>query len=218
MNSATLACRVQARHRPSFSERSALAAASKERSAVRLYLVQADSDLLSETLIAWLCEFNGIGAVNVYRQVKEEEDLKASAETDAIIAGMGFDLSEDAVRMKYGEGWTKREDAQKPATQQDEAPVPAFAESPARLITDDPAQTALDAAVADIPDPQLDAYMQDVIGAFIDAISDASNYEDALARAAAALPDIPTERLANFLNNAMFDAELYGRLAPEAGP
>jgi phage gp29-like protein len=223
----------------------ALAAASKERSAVRLDLVQADSDLLSETLngslIAWLCEFNGIGAVNVFRQVKEEEDLKASAETDAIIAGMGFALSEDAIRTKYGEGWTK---ATPPPSEQGgqsllpsprggrvaegrergvaakqnatpENATPAFADPPPLA---DPAQTALDAAVADIPDAEMDAAMEDILSPFLAAIHEASDFEDALARAAAALPTIPAERLADLLNNAMFDAELYGRLAPEAGP
>ena len=47
----------------------AMAAASKERSAVRLDLVQADSDLLSETLnsslIAWMCEYNGLAPCRV---------------------------------------------------------------------------------------------------------------------------------------------------------
>ncbi|GHT90052.1 hypothetical protein AGMMS49545_02280 [Betaproteobacteria bacterium] len=89
----------------------ALAAASKERAAVRLDLVQADSDLLSETLnrtlIAWLCEFNGLGPCTVYRQIKEEEDKKAESETDRNVSEMGFELSEEAVRAKYGEGWAR---------------------------------------------------------------------------------------------------------------
>jgi phage gp29-like protein len=90
----------------------ALAAASKERQSVRLDLVQADSDLLSETLnstlIAWICEYNGLAPCLVYRQIKEEEDKKAESETDKNVAGMGFELSEEAVREKYGDGWRKK--------------------------------------------------------------------------------------------------------------
>ncbi|MBN9697176.1 MAG: DUF935 family protein [Zoogloea sp.] len=90
----------------------ALAAASKERTAVRLDLVQADSDLLSatlnETLLLWICELNGLAPCQVSREISEEEDKKAESETDVNVAGMGFELSEDAVREKYGEGWSKK--------------------------------------------------------------------------------------------------------------
>lgn len=90
----------------------ALAAASKERADVREDLTQADSDLLSETLnctlLAWICELNGLEPCHVWRQIKQEDDLKASAETDKIISDMGFELSLDAVRAKYGDGWQKK--------------------------------------------------------------------------------------------------------------
>ena len=91
----------------------ALAAASKERADVRLDLVQADSDLLSatlnETLLLWICELNGLAPCQVSREISEEEDKKAESETDVNVAGMGFELSEEAVREKYGEGWSKKE-------------------------------------------------------------------------------------------------------------
>jgi phage gp29-like protein len=90
----------------------ALAAAAIERQNVRQDLTQADSDLLSETLnstlIQWICEYNGFEPCQVYRQVKEEEDLKATAETDTLIHAMGYELDADTLRAKYGEGWTKR--------------------------------------------------------------------------------------------------------------
>lgn len=97
---------------PSGSGGGALAAASKERQNVRQDLTQADSDLLSETLnetlIAWICELNGLEPCAVYRQVKEEEDTKSVAETDTLIHAMGYELDEDTLRAKYGEGWTKK--------------------------------------------------------------------------------------------------------------
>ncbi|MBS0354058.1 MAG: DUF935 family protein [Proteobacteria bacterium] len=98
---------------PRTSGGGALAAASKERSAVRLDLVQADSDLLSatlnETLLAWICDLNGLAPCQVYREISEEEDKKAESETDVNVAGLGFELSEEAVREKYGEGWSKKQ-------------------------------------------------------------------------------------------------------------
>lgn len=90
----------------------ALAAASKERESVRLELTQADSDLLSETLnrtlIAWICEYNGLAPCTVYRKVAAEADKLAESETDKNVSEMGFELSEEAVRVKYGEGWSKK--------------------------------------------------------------------------------------------------------------
>ena len=90
----------------------ALAAASKERQDVRQDLTQADSDLLSETLnaslLAWICDYNGLEPCQVYRQIKEEDDVKAMAEADKIVYEMGFELDVDTVRAKYGEGWSKK--------------------------------------------------------------------------------------------------------------
>lgn len=97
---------------PSRSGGGALAAASKERKDVRQDLTQADSDLLSETLnqtlLAWICEYNGLEPCHVYRQIKEEEDTKTQAEGDKLVADMGFELDENTVRAKYGEGWSKK--------------------------------------------------------------------------------------------------------------
>lgn len=89
----------------------AVAAAAKERQNVRQDLTQADSDLLSETLneslIAWICEYNGLEPCHVYRQIQEEDDLKTRAEADQAVASMGYELDENAVLARYGEGWRK---------------------------------------------------------------------------------------------------------------
>lgn len=90
----------------------ALAAASKERQNVRQDLTQADSDLLSETLnetlIAWICELNGFEPCQVYRQIREEEDTKSLAETDKLLDEMGYELDDDSLRAKYGEGYRRK--------------------------------------------------------------------------------------------------------------
>lgn len=87
----------------------AVAAASNEREDVRVELSQADSDLLSETvnstLLAWFCDYNGLSPCRVYRVIKKDEDLKAASETDKNVAGMGFKMTIEGVRAKYGEHW-----------------------------------------------------------------------------------------------------------------
>lgn len=91
----------------------AQAAAAKERSDIRLALTKGDADLLSgtlnNTLLKWICEYNGWAPCHVYRQIKEEADLKAESETDLNIINMGFELSEEGVRAKYGEHWKRAE-------------------------------------------------------------------------------------------------------------
>lgn len=139
----------------------ALAAASKERRDVRQDLTQADSDLLSETinetLIAWTCEFNGLEPCHVYRQIKEEDDTKSLAEADKTVSEMGYELDEDTVRAKYGEGWRKKA---APAPQsvlttpaQTRPPAPASAqEEPTNFAepgaTPDPLLAALESQAA----------------------------------------------------------------------
>jgi phage gp29-like protein len=109
----------------------ALAAAATERQDVRQDLTQADSDLLSETLnetlVAWICEYNGLAPCQVYRQIKAEDDVKAMAEADKVVSDMGFELDVDTVRAKYGEGWSK-----KAAAEPGGAPSPAPSPGPAR--------------------------------------------------------------------------------------
>ena len=84
----------------------------------------------NETLLAWICEYNGLTPCHVYRQIKGEEDTKALAEADKIVYDMGFELDEDTVRAKYGEGWSKKAAAlPAPAPAPVQGPAPAnFAE------------------------------------------------------------------------------------------
>lgn len=114
---------------PRVSGGGAIAAASKERTNVRLDLVQADSDLLSatlnETLIKWICELNGLAMCQVSREIAEEEDKKAESETDKNVSEMGFELSEEAVREKYGEGWSKKKTPAAPPPTLPVKPAPA---------------------------------------------------------------------------------------------
>lgn len=111
---------------PTRSGGGALAAAAIERQNVRQDLTQADSDLLSETLnqtlMAWICEFNGLVPCGVFRKVQEEADLKAQAEADTLVASMGYELEDSALIARYGEGWRKRAQSILPASFAQPAP------------------------------------------------------------------------------------------------
>ena len=89
----------------------AQAAAAIEREAVRLELVRADAELICDTLtstvIAWACELNGWPPHQFTRPVTPNIDRESESRADATIASMGFQLSLDAVREKYGEGWNE---------------------------------------------------------------------------------------------------------------
>lgn len=207
----------------------ALAAASKERTSVRLDLVQADSDLLSETLnrtlIAWLCEVNGLAPCTVYRQIKEEEDKQAESETDKNVSEMGFELSEEAVRTKYGEGWSKKKEASPPPaispTQKpvgdnknpdDPAPQDKATMDFAEAGDGSDGQRAIDAAIKSLDPAKLQAVMESLAEPLLQAIDNANSFEEALAAIESAFPKVDPAELQALLANAMFGAEEYGRV------
>lgn len=209
----------------------ALASASKERSAVRLDLVQADADLLNETLnnsvIKWLCELNGLVPCQVSRVIKEEEDLKATAETDKTVSELGFELDEEVVREKYGEGWRKKEappepgsgGALPPATPPGSEKKSAKPEDRAVQFAEGEqldGQAAIDAAIAAVDDDELQAAMRGLLEPLTAAIEAADTYEDALAAAEAAYPRTDKARLQSLLARAMFGAETFGRAEDES--
>lgn len=189
----------------------ALAAAATERETVRLDLVQADSDLLSDTLnctlIRWLCDFNGLEACLISREIKAPDDLKAASETDKNISEMGFKPTLERVRSRYGDGWEEAPaggQGQPPGLQSSRA---AFAEP--SLPVD---QVALDQALAQISSSELGAAAAEMLQPLIDAVESASSFEDALAKLEAAYPKMSTDKLQAMLANAMFGADVAGRL------
>ena len=108
----------------------AQAAAAIERENVRLELVRADAELICDTLtstvIAWACELNGWPPHQFTRPVTPNIDRESESRADATIASMGFQLSLDAVREKYGEGWDEYD--HKPPSQREVAPPKAVTE------------------------------------------------------------------------------------------
>lgn len=203
----------------------ALAAASKERAEVRLGLTKADADLLSgtlnETLLRWLCEYNGWAPCKVYRDVQEEADTKAESETDKNIASMGFRLTLAAVQEKYGEGWEEAPAPPPapptgPAGTVDAAPGGPAALAPAQFAEAAPVSTrpgweAIDRAVASISDARLQSAMDGLLQPLLDAIDGADDFAGALAAAQAAYPRMDSTRLEAMLAQAMFGAGFFAR-------
>lgn len=187
----------------------AVASASKERQAVRLDLVQADSDLLCETLngtlMKWICELNGLPPCNVWRPIQPAPDLEQLAKVDKTVSEMGFEPSESYVRTRYGEGWSK-----KVATP---SPAPAQATSFAEAATTPPAGDAIDGLVElAMQDWQpVLAPMLDPIQAALDESSGKNETaQQFLDRLPALLGKMNPEQLAQTLTKLGFTARVAG--------
>ena len=209
----------------------ALAAASKERQDVRQDLTQADSDLLSETLnetlLAWICEYNGLAPCYVYRQIKGEEDTKALAEADKIVFDMGFELDEDTVRAKYGEGWSKKAAAPAPGPIYPSLPaLPALPPRPSAtarqqqaasfaepgVVADAPDQVALDAVLTDLTPYQLQHQMERILAPVLDQLQSGQDPQALLGWLAEQFPALEEAALQERLARMLFAAAVWGRL------
>lgn len=186
-----------------------LASAAILRNELRLELVDADSDELSATLndslVAWDVELNMPGAKppRVWREVEEEEDLKARAERDKVLFDMGFKPTLDYVRETYGGQWELKAEP-KPAT----PTLPAeFAQAGGPSVAD---QAALDAALAALPPAVLQAQMDQMIGGLLAELEQAGSYEQAMAVLAGKFPTLDASKLESLLARAMFAAEVWG--------
>ena len=184
----------------------ATGAAANEREDVRLDLVQADADLLSDTLnstlIKWFCEFNGLSPCQVSRVVKKPEDLKSASETDVNVASMGFKPTLEAIRAKYGEGW---EDAPVPpeSAKPLHAPAPQFAEAPASQSS---AIDPLTQTLAHAGDMTLADWMQRIFSMVTTADSPEALRDNLLH----AYGDLPSDQLTEVMALAFAAAELAG--------
>ena len=198
----------------------ALAAAANEREDVRLEISQGDSDLLSETLndslLRWICEFNGFEPCRVWRRIEKEQDTKLEAETDAIIKGLGFKPSLKYIQAKYGEEWqedTPTEPTPQPAANQKTTSNPAdFVEG-----EQDPIDALIAAEIA-----QWQPVMEPVELALQQLLDDAAAQNltlgELLPKLAQLLPAMPTERLTHALTRSAFAAHLGYAAGLDADP
>ena len=184
----------------------ATGAAANEREDVRLDLVQADADLLSDTLnstlIKWFCEFNGLSPCQVSRVVKKPEDLKSASETDVNVASMGFKPTLEAIRARYGEGWEEAA-AVPPVALSPQVSAAQFAEAPASQPS---ALDPLTRTLAHAGDTVLGNWMQR-IAQMVNTADTAELLRDQLLQA---YGDLPTEQLTEVMALAFAAAELAG--------
>lgn len=81
---------------------------------VKLEVVKADADLLSDSFNSgparWFTDLNfgaNVAAPRVIRIVEEEDDLKAAADTDQVLKGLGWVRTEESHKDRYGDGYER---------------------------------------------------------------------------------------------------------------
>lgn len=201
----------------------ALASAAILRNEVRLELVAADADLLSDTLnqtlLTWITELNVPGAIppKVWREVKPTEDLVARSERDKNISTLGYRPTLKHVTETYGGEWEQIPGfrvsgggGQQPSTP-DPGQYAAFAEG-----VSFPDQEALDAAADNLPADEMDVAMRAMLKPVAELLAKGTSPEEAMARLEEIFPDLDATALATQLARAMFVAQVWGRLTAQA--
>lgn len=189
----------------------AVASAANVRKEVRLELVKADADLLSDTLkntlVRWIVEYNLPGArlPNVRRDVQEPEDLKVRSERDKNLAGMGFRPTLKHVQEIYGGEWEVV--PQNNVTGRNVPPA-SFAE--AGLDPTDQTMLALEAAV-NLISPQLQKIGRTMLADVVKTLNDANSFEEAFHVLAEAWPMVKDDSLIELLGQAELVSQLMGQ-------
>lgn len=88
---------------------------AKVHAGVKLEVVKSDADILSDSFnqgpARWFCEFNfgaDVEPPRVMRDVEEELDTKHQAETDKVLAEVGWVRTEESFRDTYGDGYERK--------------------------------------------------------------------------------------------------------------
>lgn len=192
-----------------------LAAAINIENEVRLELVKADGDLLSDTLnkqlVRWIVDYNLPGAPYpfVRRIIEEPVDMKAMADTDAVLTGMGFRPTLESIKQRFGGDYIEIKPAL--ATDSAKADAPEFAEP------DTPAdQAAIDALLSSLAAGTLQSLMEKVLAPVIKTVRSAAGHRGALEKLVELFPDVPLDDLQKSLAHALFVAETVGRLSVQS--
>ncbi|MCK9622011.1 MAG: DUF935 domain-containing protein [Methylobacter sp.] len=181
---------------------------------VREDLIKADADLVcgsfNRTVAKWLTYYNdgdNVAPPKVWRNVEQEEDLKACADKDKVIFDMGYKPTLKYIQDKY-EG--EYEESLQPTTDKTEP-----------VITDKPAQFA-EPVVTDI-DPTPVSAQTDILAAaagnsiknWVDTIRAKVDSADSLEALRddllASYADLDSEQLTNVMTLAFAAADLSGR-------
>ncbi len=190
-------------------------AASQTHQEVRQELIEAVADLLdaclNETLIKWIVDYNFPG-VTAYPKIvtyaAPKPDLKAMSEIHKTLVGVGLPISKQYFYETYG--------IPAPAEGEEvlgagEVRVPQGSPSQFAELNFTPEQQAVEtlkqSSLENTP-----GMMADVISPIMDIIASSSDFDEAKAKIMAAYGDMDDEKLTEWLAQAMFVADAWGRL------
>lgn len=213
---------------------------------VRLELVKADADALSDTLnhtlVRWIVELNLPGYAGpmprLWWDVSVPEDLAARAKRDVDIASLGFRPTLEYITEAYGEGWEEKAPPPMPPPPPIPPPAPGAAppdpaagDALATMFADAIARRRQPGSMPPATDPRdaadhLAEQLDDIAGAaqdaMIGAVKGVLDRSGSLAEFRDGLvklmPILPTEAYAELLGQAMSVAALQGRTDIADGP
>lgn len=182
---------------------------------IRLELVKADGDLLSDSqckqMVRWIVDYNMPGAPypSVTRVVEEPKDTAQMAATKKILFDMGFRPTLEQVKRDFGGDYTE---IKPPAAGGDGAAASAIAAADFAEPETPADQAAVDALLVSLKGEKLQGLMQKVLAPVIKAVRDAADHQGALERLVDLFPDVPLDDLQESLARAMFVLDTWGRL------
>jgi len=184
---------------------------------VRLELVKADADLLSDTLrrqlVRWIIDYNMPGAPypNIMRVIDEPADLDKLASTKKTLFEMGFKPTLESIQQDFGGDYIELPPAASKAGASAAIATPEFAE--AATPAD---QAAVDALLSSLAGGPLQAMMEKMLSPVIAAVRASGDHQAALEKLTELFPDVPLDDLQQSLARALFALDTWGRLNVEA--
>jgi len=181
---------------------------------------KADADLVcasfNHTVARWLTDWNFPGAAypKVWRKVEPEEDLMRRAQRDNQIAMLGYEPTEQYIKVAYGDGWVKRDAPSWPM--QGGGGYGGFGAGPEFAELNQLARKRIDSRAdqAELVDAAnaLSTQYRDIVGdrvdkllAFLEESDDVATFQEHLLEMMA---ETPSEKATETIRNATFGARL----------
>lgn len=196
-----------------------LASAINTENEIRLELVKADGDLLSDTLnrqlVRWIVDYNmpGVPYPSITRIVEEPKDLASMATTKKVLFDMGFRPTLESIKQDFGGDYIEvKPQAEKALSTLNNVQIgaPEFAEP--NMPAD---QTAVDAMLASLATEHLQSVMAKMLAPIIKALRESSDHQEALEKLVDLFPDVPLDDLQESLARGLFALDAWGRLNVE---
>ena len=189
-----------------------LASAINTDNEIRLELVKADGDLLSDTLnrqlVRWIVDYNmpGTPYPTVTRVVEEAKDVKQLATTKKLLFDMGFRPTLETIKRDFGGDYTE-------VTLKDFSPAANVATVPEFADPETPAdQAAVDAALDALRGEYLQSLMAKLLAPVFKALRQSNDHQAALEQLVDLFPDVPLDHLQESLARGIFAMDTWGRL------